>query len=233
MTARLPGQEYLYTQPIEQRINEMIAGIKADLGIKIFGDDLKTLRAKAEEIAAVVEKVPGAADVAAEQITGLPVLRVEVDRQAISRYGVSARQVLDAVAIAGGTPVGEIREGERRFPLVVRLPMSYRGDPADLDKILIPTASGQRLPLTRLTRRSTTIGPSTIPREWGKRRIVVQANVRGRDVGSFVKEAQARIAREVKLPRGYTIEWGGQFENMQRAEKRPPFGRPAGPGYSR
>src|SRR5262249_43455308 len=154
------------------------------------------------EIERVIKEIPGAADVSTEQITGLPVLRIEVDRDALSRFGVPARQVLDTITAAGGIRVGEVLEPGRRFPLVVRLPMSYRDDPRALEKILIPTASGQRLPLTRLARVEETIGPSTIPREWGRRRIVVQANVRGRDIGSFVEEAQSRIDREVvpKLP---------------------------------
>ena len=128
--------------------------------------------------------------------------------------------MLDAVKAAGGIAVGEVLEPDRRFPLVVRLPMSYRDDPHALERILIPTATGQRLPLTQLATLEETHGPSTIQREWGQRRIVVQANVRGRDLGSFVEEAQARIEREVKLPPGYTIDWGGQFENMLRAERR-------------
>ncbi|MBX6313340.1 MAG: efflux RND transporter permease subunit [Isosphaeraceae bacterium] len=217
---KLPGMAAVFSQPIEQRINEMIAGIRADLGVKIFGEDLEVLKRKAAEVAAVLKEVPGAADVSAEQITGLPVMRVEIDRQALSRFGVPARQVLDAIGAIGGLDVGEIREGERRFPLVVRLPLKYRDDPDALRRILIPTADGQRLPLTRLARLVPTTGPSTIQREWGKRRIVVQANVRGRDLGSFVEEARRRIEREVRLPLGYTYEWGGQFENMIRAERR-------------
>jgi cobalt-zinc-cadmium resistance protein CzcA len=220
VTERLPGMEAIYSQPIEQRINEMIAGIRADLGIKIFGDDLEVLREKAAEVERVVRSIPGASDVTPEQILGLPVLRVEIDRQALSRYGLPARLVLDAVRAAGGIAVGEVLETQRRFPLVVRLPESYRDDPHALEKIMIPTPAGGRLPLTRVARPVETSGPATIQREWGRRRIVVQTNVRGRDIGSFVEEAQRRIAREVHLPTGYTFEWGGQFENMQRAEKR-------------
>ncbi len=220
VVAKLPGMEVVFSQPIEQRINEMIAGIRADLGVKLFGDDLDELTRKAHEIEAVLKTVPGAADVSTEQITGLPVLRVDIDREALSRFGVPARQVLDAIAAVGGLNVGEIREGERRFPLMIRLPEQYRYDPQALDKILIPTANGQRLPLTRLARLVESSGPSTIQREWGKRRIVVQANVRNRDVGSFVKEAQKKIEEKITLPVGYTIEWGGQFENMIRAERR-------------
>ncbi|HEX3447174.1 MAG TPA: CusA/CzcA family heavy metal efflux RND transporter, partial [Isosphaeraceae bacterium] len=220
VTAALPGMKVVYSQPIEQRISEMIAGIHADLGIKLFGDDLNVLTEKAADIERVVKRIPGAAEVVSEQVTGLPVLRVEIDRQALSRYGVSARQVLDAIAAVGGLGVGEVREGERRFPLMVRLPARYRDDPGSLRRILITTAVGQRLPLTQVVRLVPTVGPSTIHREWGRRRTIVQANVRGRDVGSFVKEAQSRIAQEVKLPPGYTVEWGGKFESMIRAERR-------------
>jgi heavy metal efflux system protein len=219
-TKVLPGMRAVYTQPIEMRINEMVAGIRADLGVKLYGDDLETLKAKAEELEKVVKAIPGAADTTTEQVTGLPVLRLRVDNDAISRYGVPAQQVLDVIKAVGGIGVGEIIEPGRRFPLVVRLPMSYRDGPAALEKILLPTASGLRLPLTQLARIEETTGPSTIQRDWGERRIIVQTNVRGRDVGSFVKEAQARIEREVKLPVGYTIEWGGQFEHLDRAEKR-------------
>ena len=220
VTEKLPGMRAVYSQPIELRINEMVAGIRADLGIKLFGEDLEVLKEKGAEIERVVKQIPGAADVSTEQITGLPVLRVEVDRDALARYGIPARQVLDYVKAVGGIKVGEVLEPDRRFPLVVRLPMSYRDDPRALEKILIPTASGQRLPLTRLAHVEETTGPSTIQREWGRRRIVVQANVRGRDIGSFVEETQAKVASQVQLPVGYLIEWGGQFENMQRAERR-------------
>ncbi|MEJ7640133.1 MAG: CusA/CzcA family heavy metal efflux RND transporter, partial [Singulisphaera sp.] len=220
VTETLPGMRAVYSQPIELRINEMVAGIRADLGIKLFGEDLEVLKAKAAEIERVVKEVPGASEVTTEQITGLPVLRVEVDRQALSRYGVSAGQVLDAVGALGGLAVGDVQEPDRRFPLVIRLPLSYRDDPTALEKILIPTESGGRLPLTRLARLVEATGPSTIQREWGRRRIVVQANVRGRDMGSFVAEARSRIDRSVELPAGYLIEWGGQFENLERAERR-------------
>jgi len=220
LTETLPGMRAVYSQPIELRINEMVAGIRADLGIKIFGPDLEVLKDKAAEVEKVVKSIPGAADVSAEQITGLPILRVVVDRQALSRYGVSARQVLDAVSEAGGMKVGEVIEPDQRFPLAIRLPETYRDDPQSLEKILFTTANGQRLPLTRLARLEEVTGPSTIQREWGERRIVVQSNVRGRDIGSFVKEAEARISQEVKLDAGYRFEWGGQFENMLRAERR-------------
>ncbi|MEO6809582.1 MAG: CusA/CzcA family heavy metal efflux RND transporter [Isosphaeraceae bacterium] len=220
VTETLPGMRAVYSQPIELRINEMVAGIRADLGIKVFGPDLEVLKEKAAEIDAVLHTVQGAADVSTEQITGLSILQVKIDRRALSRYGVSGRQVLDAVKAAGGIKVGEINEPDRRFPLVVRLPTSYRDDPEALTTILIPTASGERLPLTLLAKFEEVTGPSTIQREWGERRIIVETNVRGRDIGSFVQEAQEKIGRQVVLPPGYSIKWGGQFENMQRAETR-------------
>ena len=214
----LPGMKASFSQPIEMRINEMAAGIRADLGIKLYGDDFDALKAKAEEIERVVRAVPGAADVSVEQFTGQPVIRIEVDQEAISRYGVRVHQVLQAVSAVGGVVVGEIREPVRRFPLVVRLPSEFRDDPAALEGILIPTTSGERLPLTKLARIVSDTGPSTIQRDWGKRRVVIQANVRGRDLGSFVTDAQSRVGK-LDLS-GFMLEWGGQFDHLIRAERR-------------
>lgn len=220
ITETLPGMRSVYSQPIALRLNEMVAGIRADVGIKIFGPDLEVLKTKGAEIGAVLEHIPGAADVAVEQVTGLPVLRVQVDRKALSRYGVSAEQVLNAIRAVGGLQVGEVIEPDRRFPLVVRLPEDYRDDPRALERILIPTPAGERLPLTRLANLETVVGPSTIQREWGERRLTVESNVRGRDIGSFVNEAQRQVASRVSLPTGYRVEWGGQFEHLVRAERR-------------
>jgi heavy metal efflux system protein len=219
-TKVLPGMRAVYTQPIEMRINEMVAGIRTDLGVKLYGEDLETLKTKAASIETVLKSIPGAADTTTEQITGLPVLRVNVDNEALSRYGIPAEVVLEVIKAAGGIKVGEVIEPGRRFPLVVRLPMAYREDPQALDSIFIPTASGQRLPLSLLATIEETEGPSTIQRDWGERRIIVQTNVRGRDIASFVEEAKEKIAQHVKLPAGYTIERGGQFEHLERAEKR-------------
>jgi heavy metal efflux system protein len=219
-TKVLPGMRAVYTQPIEMRINEMVAGIRADLGVKLYGEDMETLKAKAAEIERVLKSIPGAADTTTEQMTGLPVLRVVVDNEALSRYGIPAEAVLDVVRAAGGIGVGEVLEPQRRFPLVVRLPLFYREDPNALEGLFIPAASAQWLPLSLLARLEETEGPSTIQRDFGERRIIVQTNVRGRDIASFVAEAQSRIDREVKLSPGYAIAWGGQFEHLQRAEKR-------------
>ncbi len=220
VTRSLPGMSFAFSQPIEMRMNEMIAGIRSDLGIKIYGDDFETLVRLSDEIQRVLLGIPGAGDVSGEQITGQPMLQIKIDPVALARHGVPARNVLNVVEAVGGKRVGEIREGQRRFPLVVRLPEAPRTDPDSLAATLIPTASGPVLPLDRLARVAETEGPSTIQREWGRRRVTVQCNVRGRDVGSFVVEAQRRVAAEVRLPEGYTLEWGGQFENLQRANRR-------------
>ncbi len=220
---RIPGLRVAFSQPIEMRINELVAGIRSDIGIKIYGDDLDELRELSDEVQKVLGDIRGRGEVSGEQLTGQPVLQVKVDPQAIARFGVPTRNVLNVVEAVGTKRVGEIREGQRRFPLVVRMPDLQRTDPEVLAATLIPTAAGSVLPLNRLAEVVETEGPATINREWGKRRITVQCNVRGRDVGSFVAEAQKKIAERVKLPEGYTIEWGGQFENMQRANQRLMF----------
>ncbi|MDF1799267.1 MAG: CusA/CzcA family heavy metal efflux RND transporter [Planctomycetota bacterium] len=216
----MPGMRAIFTQPIEMRVNEMTAGIRADLGVKIFGDDLDVLKAKALEVQQVLEAIPGATDVAAEQVTGQPILEIEVDREALSRHGLSVAQVLRLVEAVGEIQVGEIREEQRRFDLVVRLDDQYRQDPMAVRKLWVPTASGQRVPITELVSFREVEGPSTITREWQKRRVVVQANVVDRDLGGFVAEAERRIAAEVDLPTGYFTRLGGQFEHLQRASRR-------------
>ncbi|MGD9720690.1 MAG: efflux RND transporter permease subunit [Pirellulales bacterium] len=217
----LPGQRLAYSQPIEMRTNEMVSGVRADLGVKLFGDDLNTLVAMAHEIETVLNSISGSADVASEQVTGQPVLEIKVDQAQIARYGVSAADVLGLVAAAGGTPVGEVVEGQLRFPLVARLPERYRDSPEALAELLITTPDGQRIPLDRLAKVHVVEGPSTITRESGQRRITVTANVRGRDLGSFVEEARQKIAAQVAMPSArYHVEYGGQFEHLERARTR-------------
>ncbi len=216
----MPGMRTIFTQPIEMRVNEMTAGIRADLGVKVFGDDLEVLKAKAQEVQEVLESIPGATNVAAEQVTGQPILEIEVDRDALSRHGISAAHVLDLVRAIGEIKVGEIREGQRRFDLVVRLDDKYRQDPMAVRKLRVPTSAGGRVPITELVTFREVEGPSTISREWQKRRVVVQVGVRGRDLGGFVAEAEERITAEVELPAGYFIRFGGQFEHLQRASRR-------------
>ncbi len=218
--ALLPGIKAIMTQPIEMRMNEMVAGVRADVGIMIFGDDLELLRGLLSQVQSIVESIPGAEEVSAEQLTGAPVLLVQVDQQAIARYGIPARHVLEIVQALGEIKVGEIRDGQRRFTLAIELADQYRDDPDAIAAILVPTVSGQRLPLSQLARVSMTEGPNVINREWGKRRVVVQANVRGRDLGGFVAEARSRLAEDIALPEGYYLRFGGQFEHYERAIRR-------------
>jgi cobalt-zinc-cadmium resistance protein CzcA len=220
---QVPGLKPAFSQPIEMRLNEMIAGARGDIAIKVYGDDLEELRRLGGEVQAVLAGMRGASEASVEQLTGQSFLQVRVDSQAIARYGVPTRNVLNVVEAVGSRRVGDVREGQRRFPLVVRLPDKQRTDPDALAATLIPTAAGPVLPLNQVAKVTEMEGPSTINREWGKRRITVQCNVRGRDVKSFVAEGREKIAAQVKLPEGYTIEWGGQFENMERANQRLMF----------
>lgn len=221
--ANMPGMRYVFSQPIEMRVNEMIAGIRTDLGVKVFGDDLEVLRHLADQVGSILESTPGAADLYIEQITGQPVVEVRVDQEAIARYGVPARHVLEMVEAVGGTVVGEVRDGQRRFDLVVRLPDRFRADPAELASVLIPTAAGERLPLSRVAQVNQFDGPSTITREWQQRRIVVQCNIRERDVAGFVAQVRDRLRREIDWPVGYSFAVGGQFEHLERARLRLMF----------
>jgi cobalt-zinc-cadmium resistance protein CzcA len=218
--AALPGMRMAFMQPIEMRVNEMIAGIRSDVGVKVFGDDFEILRPKAREVEAVLKRIEGGADAFTEQVTGQPVLEVDVDRDAIARHGINAREVLLVVQALAGIDVGDMRDGERRFPIAIRLADRYRGDEKAFGRVLVTTSNGERIPLSRLARMEKVESPATINREWGKRRVVVQANVRGRDVGSFAAEAKAAIDREVDLPSGYFVRLGGQFEHYEKAKAR-------------
>jgi cobalt-zinc-cadmium resistance protein CzcA len=217
----LPGQRLAYSQPIEMRLNEMVSGVRADLAVKLFGDDFKVLLAKAKEVERVLKSIPGNADVAVEQVTGQPVLQVRLRQGELARYGLTAKSVLDLVESIGSKPLGEVVEGQLRFPLVVHLPEPWRASPQAVGAMLIATPSGERVPLERVASVEVVEGPSTITREWGQRRVVVTANVRGRDLGGFVADAQRKVAAEVQLPPGrYHLAWGGQFEHYQRARSR-------------
>lgn len=218
--ASMPAMRAIFTQPIEMRVNEMVAGIRSDLGVKVFGDDFETLRRLGDEITAVLKQIPGAADVTIEQVTGQPLLQVRVRQDPLARYGVPAADVLEFVAAIGNVQVGEIRQGQVRFPLTVRLSDEYRTQPERVAQLLIPTASGQRMPLSRLADITLIEGPSTINREWSKRRLIVQCNARGRDIAGLVTEARDRIAKEVALPSGYYVRYGGQFEHLEQASRR-------------
>lgn len=217
----IPGQRMAYTQPIEMRINEMVSGVRTDFAVKIFGDDFDTLVAKAEEVERVLGEINGSEDLSVEQITGQPVLQVKVRQDQLARYGIPAQQVLDLVESLGSLEIGEVIEGQLRFPLVIRLPERHRTGKDAVRQMLLRSADGELIPLGRLADVDVVSGPSTITREWGQRRITVTCNVRGRDLGSFVSEAQAKIDQRVALPSArYRIDYGGQYENLIRAQNR-------------
>jgi cobalt-zinc-cadmium resistance protein CzcA len=195
----LPGPRLAITQPIEMRINEMISGVRSDVAAILYGDDFDTLVKKAAEVERVLKAIPGAADVTTEQITGQPVLEIRIKQDEIARYGVSAKTVLDLVESLGSKHVGEVYEGQFRFPLIIRLPEKLRADPEAVKSILIATPSGEQIPLTRLATVETVEGPNTIKREWYQRRITIEANVRGRDMGSFVALSGVAVLDDMLL----------------------------------
>ncbi|KAF0809151.1 cobalt/zinc/cadmium efflux RND transporter permease [Alcanivorax sp. S71-1-4] len=218
---KLPGNNYEFTQPIQMRFNELISGVRADLGIKVFGDDLEQLVATANDILAVLQDVEGAAGARVEQVTGLPMLSVIPRRLALARYGltVDALQTLVATSI-GGEQAGLIYEGDRRFELVVRLPEDLRRDIDRLAFLPVPLPDGGYVPLEEVAELDIRPAPAQISRENGKRRVVVTANVRGRDLGGFVEEVKARIGQDVTVPSGYWLDYGGTFEQLQSASQR-------------
>ncbi|HQV04531.1 MULTISPECIES: CusA/CzcA family heavy metal efflux RND transporter [unclassified Novosphingobium] len=219
--SQIPGNNYEFTQPVQMRMNELIAGVRADVAIKLYGDDLEQLLKSGDAISNVAASIPGAEDVKLEQITGLPMLSVTPRRDMLARYGVSMADVQDAVATAtGGAKAGEIYEGDRRFAVIVRLPEATRTDLAALGNLPIRLASSGTVPLSELADISLEAGPNQISRENGKRRAVITANVRGRDLGSFVTELRQKVGEEVKLPDGYYVEYGGTFEQLQSAKTR-------------
>ena len=225
LTERIPGTIFSYSQPIELRVQELIAGVRSDVAIQIYGDDLAQMKRKADEVVRLVRGVPGAADVKAEQVIGLPTMRVRIDRDAIARYGINAERVLEVIQTIGGNPVGTVLEGQKRFTLQVRFDPSVRDDLESVGdlKIAGPPSNGgppMLIPLSQLASIEIVEGPAQISRENISRRISVEANVRGRDLASFVAEAQKVLDRELKLPPGWFIDWGGQFENLQAASER-------------
>jgi len=221
LSSEVPGVGISFAQPIEMRFNEMIAGVRSDIGLKIFGDDLNVLKEKGDQAAHILRQIRGGQDIRVEQLTGLPALRIQVDRRRIARYGINAADVLAAVEAGGaGKIVGTVFEGQRRFPLVVRAIGSSRTDLPSFQNLPVAAPNGALIPLAQLATVSVDEGPALVSREDISRRIVVEANVRGRDLSSFVREAQDRIVRELKLPPGYHIKWGGQFENLARATSR-------------
>jgi cobalt-zinc-cadmium resistance protein CzcA len=239
----LPGNNYEFTQPIQMRFNELISGVRSDVAVKVYGDDFEQMQQAASQIARVLTEVRGSTAVKVEQTEGLPMMNIDVNRMAISRYGLNVGDVQDVISAAiGGREAGQVFEGDRRFDLVVRLPESLRGDPSELANLPIPLpeyrgAGAEQLasadhvaldaddrpgfvPLEALADIDIVEGPNQISRENGKRRIVVQANVRGRDIASFVDDARQALADKVKLPAGTWLDWGGQFENLLAARAR-------------
>jgi cobalt-zinc-cadmium resistance protein CzcA len=237
---KIPGNRYEFTQPIQMRFNELIAGVRSDLAVKIYGDDLDSMVELAEQIEKVVASVPGAADVRTEQVTGLPILTVTPDREKLAYYGLDIASVQDTLRIAvGGESVGQIFEGDRRFDLVVRLPESIRTDldalkrlpirlpitndrevSGDADMLGVARTPAEAIPLIEVADIEFTLGPNQISRENGKRRVFVTANVRGRDLGSFVNDVQEAIQNNINVPAGYWLDYGGTFEQLISASKR-------------
>jgi cobalt-zinc-cadmium resistance protein CzcA len=226
VAAGVPGSNYELSQPIQLRFNELISGVRSDVAVKVFGDDMDVLGSTAQRIATTLQQVPGASEVKVEQTSGLPVLTVNIDRDKAARYGLNVGDVQDTLAMAvGGRQAGTLFEGDRRFDLVVRLDEGLRTDPQGLSRLLLPLPGGAAdgiafIPLRDVATLDLELGPNQVSRENGKRLVVVSANVRGRDIGSFVAEAEARIQAEVQVPAGYWTTWGGQFEQLQSAARR-------------
>ena len=235
--SQYPGNLYEFSQPIELRFNELISGVRSDVAVKIFGDDLNVLREKAEGVESVLKKIEGASDVKTEQSSGLSTLQITVDRESVARYGINVADVQDVVSLAvGGKQAGLFFEGDKRFDIVVRLPEGLRERLEIIKKLPVPLSVDQKehsdsvkhnpeydpkfVPLDLLANIKVVEGLNQVSRENTKRRIVIQANVRGRDIGTFVEEATQRIDSEVNLPAGYWYKWGGQFENLQKAKAR-------------
>ena len=225
---KIPGNNYEFSQPIQLRFNELISGVRSDVAVKIFGDDMEVLNKSAEEVSAMLQKIQGSSEVKVEQTTGLPMLTVNIDRQKAARYGLNVADIQDTVATAiGGREAGTMFEGDRRFDILVRLPEALRNDLEGMKRLPIPLprsgagtdAKTNFIPLGEVATFELAPGPNQISRENGKRRIVVSTNVRGRDVGSFVAEAEQGLA-QIKIPTGYWTSWGGTFENLQSATKR-------------
>jgi cobalt-zinc-cadmium resistance protein CzcA len=218
--ARVPDMQFGFSQPIESRVNDMIAGVKGDVAIQLYGDDLDRMFALGRSIEKVIANLPGAADLKMIPRTGLPSINIEVDRAAVARYGINAADVLDAVESIGGKVVGQVVEGQARFPLQVRIAKSERATLDNLEDIKVASPSGVLIPLQQLASFKRSDGPVSIWRENLTRRVTIAANVRGTDLSTFVSAAKAAVARDIKLPHGWWIEWGGQYENLQRASHR-------------
>src|SRR4029078_11481728 len=219
--SHLPGVASSFSQPIALRVDELVSGVRSAIGIKIFGEDLDVLKEKADAVARRAGKVRGAADINVEKVSGLAYLQIEINRDKIARYGINVSDIQDVIEAAiGSKEASKVYEGLKVFGLAVRFPEEARNDVEPIKEILIPSPSGALIPLGQLAKVYVTEGPAQISRESGQRRIGGECNVTGRDLGGFVAEAQRKIDAAVKLPPGYFVSWGGQFENQQRAMKR-------------
>jgi cobalt-zinc-cadmium resistance protein CzcA len=216
----MPGVNMVMAQPISDRVDEMVTGVRADIAVKIFGDDLDQLIEKANDVARVAQQIEGTGDIKVDRVIGQQNLTIEIDRQAIARHGLNASDIHDVIeAAVGGKAATEIYEGERRFQAVVRFPEHLRSSIRDIRRMLVTAPDGEQLPLESLARIDLVEGASQIKREMAKRRIVIGINVRERDLGGYVAELQQKVDRQVTLPSGYYYEWGGQFQNMERARR--------------
>ena len=217
----IPGVLANFTQPIQMTVDELLEGVRAELAVKLFGDDLEVLKDKADGIAALLKDLPGAADVQVDQVSGTPQLFIRIDRQAIARYGINVADVQQTLSAAvGGETAGQIFEGIRRFDILVRFSEGARSSKTAIENLLIPGPDGIHLPLAQLAAVEELVGPRQITRERNQRFITVQCNVSGRDIGSFVEAGQQAIAAGVELPPGYLVTWGGQFRLQQEANQR-------------
>jgi cobalt-zinc-cadmium resistance protein CzcA len=216
----LPGQSFSYSQPIELRVAELISGVRSDVALKIYGDDLVALQRLAQAAVSVLSRVPGAADAKAEQTAGLPVMRIRIDRRAIARYGMNASEVLEVISTVGGREVGIVLEGQRRFALTVRFALAARDSVEKIRELKVRSPGGALVPMSELADIRVEDGPAQISHESGRRRVTVELNVRGRDLGGFVADAQAALEASGVIPAGYFTDWGGQFENLQQATRR-------------
>ena len=216
--SKIPGVQIVLSQPISERVDEMVTGVRSQLAVKVFGDELEDLKEVSEQVARILKSVSGSTDIRIERLSGQQALTVDIDRKAIARHGLNVADVQSLLESAiGGKDVTTLYEGERRYSVVVRFPESYRGSPEAVGATLLTTAAGAQVPLSSLARIELVDGPAQISREGGKRRVVVGANVEGRDLAGFVAEVEQRLDKEVKLPDGYYFKFGGQFENMERA----------------
>jgi cobalt-zinc-cadmium resistance protein CzcA len=220
LAREVPANSFSFTQPIELRVQELVAGVRSDIGLSLYGDDLAVLKAKGDEIVQALLRVEGSADVAAQQIAGLSYCGVSVRRDALARYGINAREVLDAVACVGGKVVGQVFEGQRRFPMQVRLAPEWRTDVEKLSQLKVEDASGRQIPISQLAEIKINDGPVEISRDSIRRRLLISCNVQGRDLGGFVAEAQRVVDQSVELPPNYILHWGGQFANLREATER-------------